>query len=68
MWRECAPSRAVVQAARVHGFPLIDDDDPATGAQEHLLDHVAVGVHATVLRREQTDGRRCASCAGTSAT
>lgn len=40
----------------MHGFPLIDDDDPATGAQEHLLDHVAVGVHATVLRREQTDG------------
>jgi len=29
-------------AARVWGFPLIDDDDPATGAAEHVLDHVAV--------------------------
>lgn len=29
-------------AARVWQFPLIDDDDPATGAAEHLLDDVAV--------------------------
>lgn len=28
-------------AARVHGFPLIDDDDPATGARERVLDDVA---------------------------
>jgi hypothetical protein len=28
-------------AARVHGFPLIDDDDPATGACERVLDDVA---------------------------
>jgi len=27
-------------AARVHGLPLIDDDDPATGGQEHLIDDV----------------------------
>lgn len=27
-------------AARVHGLPLIDDDDPATGAAEHLVDDV----------------------------
>ena len=43
-------------AARVHGLPLIDDDDPATGCQEHLLDHVAVSVHATALRCGQPDG------------
>lgn len=30
-------------AARAWGLPLIDDDEPATGAVEHLLDHVAVG-------------------------
>jgi hypothetical protein len=38
---ECA--RAVVcgrTAARVHGLPLIDDDDAATGAAEHLVDDV----------------------------
>ena len=29
-------------AARVWGFPLIDDDDPATGAQQRRLDDVAV--------------------------
>lgn len=27
-------------AARVLGLPLVDDDDPATGAQEHLLHEV----------------------------
>ncbi|HUR14478.1 MAG TPA: hypothetical protein VM097_08285 [Mycobacteriales bacterium] len=27
-------------AARVHGLPLIDDDDPATGAAEHHIDDV----------------------------
>lgn len=27
-------------AARVHELPLIDDDDPATGAAEHLIDDV----------------------------
>lgn len=33
-------------AARVWGLPLIDDDDPATGAREHLLHdvHTAVGL------------------------
>lgn len=29
-------------AARVHGLPLIDDDDPATGRHEHLVDDVLV--------------------------
>jgi hypothetical protein len=29
-------------AARVWGLPLIDDDDPATGAQEHRIDDVHV--------------------------
>lgn len=32
-------------AARVHRLPLIDDDDPATGATEHRLDHVHVPWH-----------------------
>lgn len=36
-------------AARVWGFPLIDDDDPATGAAEHLLDDVAVSRHLPTL-------------------
>ena len=48
-------------AARVHGFVLVDDDDPATGAQEHLQDEVAGWAHARhlghlpgpVLRRRQ---------------
>lgn len=38
--------RAVVcgrLAARIHGMPLVDDDDPATGGCEHLIDDVAVG-------------------------
>lgn len=29
-------------AARVWRFPLVDDEDPATGARQHLLDDVAV--------------------------
>lgn len=32
-------------AARVWQLPLIDDDDPATGACEHLIDDVAVDRH-----------------------
>ena len=34
-------------AARVHGLPLVDDDDPATGSCQHGLDDVATksGVH-----------------------
>ena len=39
-------------AARVWGLPLIDDDDPATGAVEHTIDDVAVWYHA----RHRTDG------------
>jgi len=48
-------------AARVHGFVLIDDDDPVTGAREHLQDEVAGWEHGRhlgqlpgpVLRRRQ---------------
>ena len=48
-------------AARVHGFVLVDDDDPATGAQEHRQDEVAGWGHGRhlgqlpgpVLRRRQ---------------
>lgn len=43
-------------AARVHRFPLIDDHDPATGANEHLLDDVAVRYTAAALTAESTDG------------
>ena len=43
-------------AVRVHGFPLIDDDDPATGAREHLLDDVGVWSHGAPLRSNQADG------------
>ena len=43
-------------AARVLGFPLIDDDDPATGAAEHLLDDVAVAYAATSLTAATADG------------
>ena len=32
-------------AARVWQFPLVDDDDPATQACEHLIDHVCVWRH-----------------------
>lgn len=41
-------------AARVWRFPLIDDDDPATGAHEHPLDHVAVD---RALARQSYGGR-----------
>ena len=54
------PARAVAcgrTAARVWELPLIDDDDPATGAREHLLDEVAVRMHAARLRR-RTPPRR----------
>ena len=41
-------------AARVWRFPLIDDDDPATRAAEHLLDDVAVD---RPLPRQHWQGR-----------
>ena len=41
-------------AARWWGLPLVDDDDPATGARERLLDDVAVGSHLPELAH---DGR-----------
>ena len=45
-------------AARVHGFPLIDDRDPSTGACEALLDEVAVRTGARVLRHRTAEGEQ----------
>lgn len=53
--------RAVVcgrLAARIHGFPLVDDADPATGRWEHLLDDVAVTWSGPCLTTALPDGRR----------
>ena len=57
----CAPGRASPRAvaigrtaARAWGLPLIDDDDPVTRAQEHLLDEVAVTRN---LPRQRFNGR-----------
>jgi hypothetical protein len=46
-------------AARVHGLPLVDDDDPATGRRQHLVDDVATreGTHR-VVRRARSAGER----------
>lgn len=44
-------------AARVHRFPLIDDDDPATGACQLLLDDVAIRYSAPALTSARPDGR-----------
>lgn len=52
------PLRAVAAgrtAARVWDLPLVDDDDPATGAKEHLLENVAVDRH--LPRRTHGDQR-----------
>jgi very-short-patch-repair endonuclease len=58
-------------AARVWQMPLVDDDDPATGAREHLLDEVAVWQHGRTLRHVDGQGdarvlhrRRVAFAAG----
>jgi very-short-patch-repair endonuclease len=45
-WRAAACGRT---AARVWALPLIDDDDPSTGAAEHLIDEVAVRVSRRAL-------------------
>ena len=45
-------------AARCWELPLIDDDDPATGACEHLLDDVSMPHHARPLQRTVDQGRR----------
>ena len=45
-------------AARLWGMPLVDDDDPATGAQERLVDEVAVGTHLRTVRHEDRVLRR----------
>jgi very-short-patch-repair endonuclease len=49
-WRAVAMGRT---AARVWDFPLIDDDDPATGSRDHLHEDVAVrtGRRDLVVRR-----------------
>ena len=44
-------------AARLHGFPLIDDEDPATGRREHLVDDVAVEWHGGPLTSTCSDGQ-----------
>jgi len=44
-------------AARLHGFPLVDDDDPATGRREHLLDDVAVTWQGMPLTCTLPDGQ-----------
>lgn len=44
-------------AARLHGFPLVDDDDPATGRCEKLLDDVAVPWDGVPLTAMTSDGR-----------
>ncbi|MCW2680098.1 MAG: hypothetical protein JWM62_1499 [Frankiales bacterium] len=55
-------------AARVHGMVLIDDQDPATGTQEHLVDDVALPVARPALaqgqRRLLRHGRRGVDVAG----
>jgi hypothetical protein len=43
-------------AARLHQLPLIDDDDPATGGREHLIDDVAVGWGGRALTGTAPDG------------
>jgi hypothetical protein len=45
-------------AARVWGFPLIDDDDPATGAHEHVLEDVVWWRHARTVRFRGRELRR----------
>ncbi len=44
-------------AARVHGFLLIDDDDPATGAREHRLDDVGGWLTGRHPRHPRPDGQ-----------
>lgn len=44
-------------AARVWRLPLVDDDDPATGAQDHLHDDVLVRWHGSALTRSDEHGR-----------
>ena len=39
-------------AARFWGLALVDDDDPATGGQDRLVDEVAVGTHLRPLEHE----------------
>jgi len=54
----CGPGAVVCgrTAARLHRLPLIDDRDPATGAQEHLVDDVMTAGSRRTLRRREPDG------------
>lgn len=44
-------------AARLQGLPLVDDDDPATGGREHLIDDVAVRWGRGPLRASTATGQ-----------
>ena len=44
-------------AARLHRLPLIDDHDPATGAQQHLVDDVMTAGSRRTLRGRDPDGQ-----------
>ena len=51
----CGPDAVVCgrTAARLHRLPLIDDRDPATAAQEHLVDDIMTfGSRRTLLARD----------------
>jgi hypothetical protein len=45
-------------AARLWGFPLVDDQDPATGRQEHRIDEVIAPAHRRTLRVASRELRR----------
>lgn len=58
---DAAPHAAVAAgrtAARVWGLPLIDDDDPATGAQDHLIHEVITLGPQRGLTMVAPDGQR----------
>jgi hypothetical protein len=44
-------------AARLYGYPLVDDADPATGRWEHLMDDVAVDRDTAPLLCTRPDGQ-----------
>jgi very-short-patch-repair endonuclease len=54
----CGPGAVVCgrTAARLHRLPLIDDRDPATGADEHLVDDVMTRGSRRPLRARAPDG------------
>jgi hypothetical protein len=44
-------------AARLYAFPLVDDDDPATGREEQAIDDVVVWSHLRTTRAVDERGR-----------